>query len=85
MQINRVQKRNLRIGGHNLVKWVSCKIGTMPSYVLISERYKIRVGLVIRYKEEGEVRYRYARIFEVHDNGYFKAVVVSKSTWVCKR
>ena len=64
-----------------MTKWVSCKIGTIPSYILISERYKIRVGLIIRYKKEDEVRYRYARIFEVHDSGYFKAVVVEDVDW----
>lgn len=49
-----------------------CKIGTIPSLVILKYRYKIKVGKRIIFREDQiGSKWMRGKITQVNDNGYF--------------
>lgn len=62
-----------------MVKYHSCKVGSIPAEIQLFRAYRIRLGLRIKFRKEREHDWRIGWIYEVHKSGYFK-VVETKET-----
>jgi len=49
-------------------------LGSIPARVQLFRAYRIRLGLRIKFRKEGEHNWQFGWIYEVHENGYFKMV-----------
>lgn len=57
------------------MKFVPCKIGTIPDLIWLRYKYKLRVGLKIQYRKHGEsTKWRVGYVWKVNPNGYFFVV-----------
>lgn len=55
-----------------MIKYHPCKIGTQPALIQLYRGYRIRVGLIIKYRFEGEHgKWRQGRIWSVRKDGFF--------------
>jgi len=54
------------------LKFVPCKIGTIPDVIWLRYKYKLRVGLRIQYRKHGEsTNWHIGYIWKVNPNGFF--------------
>lgn len=54
------------------MKFVYCKIGTIPNLIWLRYKYRLRVGLKIQYRKEGEYsKWHVGYVWKVNPNGFF--------------